>query len=120
MTIRMPRIDSSVLVKNTTISTHQHASAKHQIAAAAWRQQTRQGKQNGSLSSFETTQHCPRAKEADQILKEATNKLCLSARSYFKLIKVARTIADLAKSDQIEAAHVLEALQFRDIGPNLE
>lgn len=120
MTVRMPRIDSSVLVKNTTISTHQHASAKRQIAAAAWRQQTRQGKQNGSLSSFETTQHCPRTKEAEQILKEAANKLCLSARSYFKLIKVARTIADLAESDQIEATHVLEALQFRDIGPNLE
>lgn len=120
MTVRMPRIDSSVLVKNTTISTREDASAKSQIAIATKRQQVRQGKQNGSLSSFETTQHCSRTKEAEQILKEATNKLCLSARSYFKLIKVARTIADLAKSDQIEAVHVLEALQFRDIGPNLE
>ena len=120
MTVRMPHPDSSVLVKNTTISTRHHASAKRQIAAAARRQQARQGKLNGSLSSYETTRYCPRTKEAGLILEDAAKKLALSARSYFKLIKVARTIADLDNMPKIEAAHVLEALQFRDIGPNLE
>ena len=120
MTIRMPRVDSSVLVKNTTISTREHTSAKRQITVATKRQLARQGKQNGTLSSYETTLHCPRAPEANQILEDSARRLGLSARSYFKLIKVARTIADLAKSDRVEAAHVLEALQFRDIGPNLE
>ena len=120
MTVRMPHPDSSVLVKNTTIGTRHHASAKRQIAAAARRQQARQGKLNGSLSSYETDRYCPRTKEADLILEDAAKKLALSARSYFKLIKVARTIADLDNIPQIEAAHVLEALQFRDIGPNLE
>ena len=120
MTVRMPHVDSSVLVKNTTISTREDASAKRQIEAATKRQRARQGKQNGLLSSYETTRYCPLSKEAEHILSEATRIKGLSARSYFKLIKVARTIADLAKSDQIEADHILEALQFRDIGPNLE
>ena len=120
MTICMPRVDSSVLVKNTTISTREDASAKRQITAAAKCQQARQGKQNGLLSSYETTRYCPLSKEAEQILSEAAHVKGLSARSYFKLIKVSRTIADLAKSDQIEADHILEALQYRDIGPNLE
>jgi len=120
MTIRMPRVDSSVLVKNTTSGAREHTSAKRQIAAAAKRQFVRQGKLNAALSSFETATSCPRTKEADRVLEDAAKRLALSARSYFKLIKVARTIADLAKSAKIEAAHVLEALQFRDIGPNLE
>ena len=120
MTVRMPHVDSSVLVKNTTISTREHASAKRQIAATAKLQQRRQGKRNGSLSSYETTLFCQQTGEADQILEDAARRLGLSARSYFKLVKVARTIADLDKSSRIEATHVLEALQFRDIGPNLE
>ena len=51
--------------------------------------------------------------EANLLLKQAVNKFSLSARTYFRLIKVARTIADLELSDGIEANHVAEALQFR-------
>ena len=53
--------------------------------------------------------------EAANLLKQAINKLSLSARAYFKTIKIARTIADLANEDKIEVSHVAEALQFRAI-----
>jgi magnesium chelatase family protein len=51
--------------------------------------------------------------DAKDILREAVSKLSLSARSYHKVIKVAQTIADLANSQTIKSAHVLEALQYR-------
>ena len=51
--------------------------------------------------------------QANLLLKQAVNKFGLSARTYFRLVKVARTIADLAESENIEAGHVAEALHYR-------
>ncbi len=51
--------------------------------------------------------------EANLLLKQAVNKFNLSARVYFRLIKVARTIADLEKSEEIKQNHIAEALQYR-------
>lgn len=53
------------------------------------------------------------SEEIQQILKQSILRLGLSARSYFKVIKVARTIADIDNSKEIEKQHVLEALQYR-------
>jgi len=50
---------------------------------------------------------------ANLILKQAVNKFSLSARTYFRLIKVARTIADLSNSENIKDVHIAEALQYR-------
>ncbi len=50
---------------------------------------------------------------ANLLLKTAVNKFCLSARTYFRLIKVARTIADLSESENINESHIAEALQYR-------
>ena len=50
---------------------------------------------------------------ANLLLKQAVNKFSLSARTYFRLIKVARTIADLDKKEVISDAHIAEALQYR-------
>jgi magnesium chelatase family protein len=51
--------------------------------------------------------------QANLLLKQAVNKFCLSARTYFRLVKVSRTIADLEISQAIEEHHVAEALQYR-------
>jgi magnesium chelatase family protein len=50
---------------------------------------------------------------ANLLLKQAVNKFNLSARTYFRLIKVSRTIADLDNSIDINESHIAEALQFR-------
>lgn len=67
---------------------------------------------NSSLSPKEITLQIKLHPAAQQILRTATEKLHLSARSYFKTIKVAQTIADLADSTEVKPEHISEALSF--------
>ncbi len=63
---------------------------------------------------------CPLTPNAQNLLEQAFKKMNLSARSYDRIIKVARTIADLAQAEDIQDCHIAEAIQFRhDIGLNL-
>ena len=58
-------------------------------------------------------QFCPLSPECEQLLKSAVNSMGLSARSYYKVIKVARTAADLKGEKEISPSHLSEALMFR-------
>lgn len=68
---------------------------------------------NGSLNDTEIKTFCTLSEEAQQIVDQAIGKFHLSFRAINRLLKVARTIADLEQFDQISKAHVLEALSFR-------
>lgn len=111
--IKVPRQSTSVLVKNTTSSTREHETAKNLIQRALSKQFNRYGKFNSALSSAETVQFCPLDTPTQNFLDSAAKRLNLSARAYFKALKVARTIADLEDSEIITKAHLAEALQYR-------
>lgn len=67
------------------------------------------------MSSAQTRQFCTLAPAASALLEQAFERLGLSARAYDKVLRVARTIADLAGSDQITQDHVAEAVQYRSL-----
>ena len=68
---------------------------------------------NAEMSNNQVKKFCTLAPEARKILDLAVNKLDLSARSYFKTIKVSRTIADMEGGSCINVNHISEALQYR-------
>lgn len=68
---------------------------------------------NKEMGVRDIEQFCPLDQKSETLLKQAATKLALSARSYHRTIKVARTIADLAASENIEVTHIAEALQYR-------
>jgi magnesium chelatase family protein len=59
--------------------------------------------------------HCRVSDAADALLRSAITRLRLSARAYHRILKIARTIADLAGCAHIEPAHVSEAVQYRSL-----
>jgi magnesium chelatase family protein len=76
-------------------------------------QMVRQGKQNNGLSANEIDRFCKPDQAGEKLLSGAMAHLHWSARAYHRVLKVARTIADLAAADIIGAAHVAEAIQYR-------
>ncbi len=70
-------------------------------------------KTNGEMNPADIKKFCQITQKSQELLKSAIARLSLSARSYFKTIKIAQTIADLKGSDKIEANFIAEALQYR-------
>jgi magnesium chelatase family protein len=83
------------------------------VAAARQMQLSRQGKANARLSAAEVARHCGLRRESRVILRAAITRLGLSARAYDRVLKLARTCADLAGAADIRSADVAEAVRLR-------
>ena len=86
---------------------------RERVLRAHERQMQRQGKSNSALSVDDLEQLAFIAAEAKLYLSKLMNDLNLSARSYHRLLRVARTCADLHANDVVETHHIVEAIQFR-------
>ena len=73
----------------------------------------RQGKPNAKLAPKEIDIQCRPNEAGEELLKTAIQRMGLSARAYHRVLKLARTIADLAGSAEIATAHIAEAIQYR-------
>ena len=91
------------------------AAVRARVTAARTAQLERQGKPNSRLASKEIDRLCAPDEAGAQLLKQAIARLGLSARAYHRVLKVARTLADLAGSGRVTGAHVAEAIHYRRI-----
>lgn len=89
------------------------AAIREVVTAARTRQVDRQGRPNARLSARDVDRHCKLDCSGATLLAQAMARLSLSARAYHRILKVARTIADLAGSTRIAAPHVAEAVAYR-------
>ncbi len=68
------------------------------------------------MGTSEIKRFCSVKEDAEKLLETAINKLGLSARAYSRVLKVGRTITDLAGAENIEASHIAEAIQIPKLG----
>lgn len=109
--IEVPTLSHTELTQQPNGETNYEVQQR--VAAAYQLQIERQGKPNNVLSTKEIDKFCKVGDEAQSLLKQAMARLNLSARAYHRILKVARSIADLANSVNIETSHVAEAIQYR-------
>jgi magnesium chelatase family protein len=99
------------------------AAIRARVEAARHRQQARfagtRVSVNARMTHAQIRQHCAIDGALGVLLQQAMEQLHLSARAYDRILKVARTIADLAAADTIGAPHLLEAIQYRSLDRNL-
>ena len=89
------------------------AAVRERVLAARERMKARQGKLNSELFGRALRQHTVLSPSSEALLQAATKRLALTARSYDRILRVARTIADLSGSERIQEAHLAEALTYR-------
>ncbi len=89
------------------------ARIRQRVAGCRQIQLHRQGKANQALSSKETEEYCLPDTAGITLLKSAISRLNLSARAYHRILRIARTIADLAGATDIGSQHIGEAIQYR-------
>ncbi|MDR2296339.1 MAG: YifB family Mg chelatase-like AAA ATPase [Clostridiales Family XIII bacterium] len=92
------------------------AEIRARVAAARERQLARQGTPNAQLSGEPLAEYCDLNRECAELMRLAYDKFMLSARAYSRILKVARTIADLDDSPRIAPAHLTEAVRYRNAG----
>jgi magnesium chelatase family protein len=89
------------------------ATVRVRVVEAHERALQRQGKANAELTTREIEKHCSPDDNGATLLRQAIGRLMLSARGYYRILKIARTIADLAAEERIASTHVAEAIQYR-------
>ncbi|BCJ85242.1 YifB family Mg chelatase-like AAA ATPase [Effusibacillus dendaii] len=115
--VEVPRVTFADMQQTTPAETSADVSAR--VQKARFVQQSRFAGRpmpvNSAMSSADLRQHCRLNRPSAELLRHAFEKLALSARSHDRILKVARTIADLAGESEIQQHHLAEAVQYRTL-----
>lgn len=115
MHLEVPRVSHDVLRKGAPEGEESSASIRTRVIAARNLALARSGKANSALTAKEVKQICILNEASHELLEKAMTKFGLSHRAYHRILKLARTIADLANAKDISIQHLSEAISYRKL-----
>ncbi|MDX8127183.1 YifB family Mg chelatase-like AAA ATPase [Methylomonas sp. OY6] len=115
MHMEVPRVALEVLRKGSAAGEETSETIRQRVVVARDIAYRRQGKANAALTAAEVKVICTLSEAGHQLLEQALEKFGLSHRAYHRILKLARTIADLANSKNIEISHLSEAIGYRKL-----
>ncbi|MBI2587647.1 YifB family Mg chelatase-like AAA ATPase, partial [Candidatus Amesbacteria bacterium] len=117
--VTVPAVEVDKLGQNSNVKSQNSKEVRNQVVRARRMQEERFGEDgiftNSQMHNKHVKKYCQLDGETERILRLAVEKFDLSARSYFRLIKVARTIADLEGAENIGVRYMAEALQYKQM-----
>lgn len=113
--IEVNPIPKELLVAGSSRQEETSHTVKQRVERARHKQLKRTNKPNSMLTTKEIETHCQISQADFDLMNHAIEQLGLSARSYHRILKVARTVADLEDSERISTAHLTEALSYRKL-----
>lgn len=119
MHVEVPNVPQAVLRNTSNEPGESSAQVRQRVEVARERQTARSNKPNAVLKNREVTQFCKISDDDSKLLEQAIDRLGLSARAYHRILKVARTVADLAGETDIATAHLIEAIAYRRLDRSL-
>jgi len=110
--VEVPHLPSDKLIQRK-VDGESSTEIYRRVKTAQQYQLNRAGKLNALMSNQEVIKHCTLDSEMKDLLNQAIQKLGLTARGFHRVLKVARTIADLENDEVLKSAHISEALGYR-------
>ena len=110
--LQLPRLAPKLLRENTD-SVESSSKIRSRVEASQQKQFRRQGQLNYQLEANDLEQFCDLSKDSYEFLDAVSDKLHLSARAYHRIMRVARTIADMSLSEKVGQKHLAEAVAYR-------
>jgi magnesium chelatase family protein len=119
--VEVPRVDYEKLSNDRLGESSEKVRARVEAAREVQRQRFGTGRvrYNANMGVADVRKHCVLTEEGRSLIKSATTQMQLTARAYHRVLKLARTIADLAGAEHISPTHLAEALQYRARTPQL-
>ena len=116
--VEVPRVEYEKLVAPKDAESSEAVRARTQRARRVQgeRFSNGQGLTNADMGPVEVWDHCQMDQSAEGLLQQAMSRMSLSARGFHRILKAARTIADLADAETIAISHLAESLQYRPMG----
>ncbi len=118
--LEVPRIAHKILRTGNPQGEESSAQIRQRVIAARNHAITQRGQPNALMTAPHVKLHCRLDQTCDQLMEQAMHRFSLSHRAYHRILKVARTIADLSGCDNIQAEHLSEAIGYRKLDRGVE